>query len=158
MKSWDDVRPDRLAFPIGGKVYTVRDLPYQSMLTIQKARAGEPSDLDSADGDATWRLVMGATYDEMVADNVPGEALLRAGYATLAFFEGGPEIAESIWESGVDPKALEAALSAALAAKAEPKPPSSMAAATGTPTRASSSGTSSRRASSTRAKKADSPS
>lgn len=110
MKSWEDVAPEPLTFPIGGKAYTVPELPYTAMLTMQKIRAGESTEFDDAAPEATWRLVMGAAWDEMTADNVPAEAIGRAGLATLAYFEHGPEIAEQIWESGVDPKALAAAI------------------------------------------------
>ena len=140
MKAWESVRPDLLAFPIGEKVYEVPPMPYQSMLAIMNAKAGKPSALDDAEGDALWRLLMSTAYDEMVADNVPGEALTRAGYAALAFFEAGTEAAEQIWESGVDPKALKAAL----LAQVEQSKPTSTAVARKTPSRASGRGTSSR--------------
>ena len=109
MKSWEEIA-DTLSFPIGGKVYTIPELGYAEMLTIQKVKAGEPTELDGQPADASWRLVMGSAWDEMVADNVPGEALARAGLATLAFFEAGREAAEAIWEKGIDPKAMLAAI------------------------------------------------
>lgn len=140
MKSWDEIRPDLLAFPIGGKVYTIPELPYQAMLTIEKIKAGQPTELDDADAVDTWRLVMGDAYDQMVADNVPGEALTRAGLATLTYFEMGREAAEAIWENGIDPKAL----AAAIQSRTEPQPPSSTDAANATPSPASTNTTSSR--------------
>ena len=140
MKSWEDVAPEPLAFPIGGKVYTIPDLPYQNMLTIQKVRAGEATELDGMAAEDTWRLVMGSAFDEMKDDNVPGEAIGRAGLATLAYFEQGREVAEAIWEKGIDPKAL----AAAILARAEQSAPSGTAEASETPSPASTSGTSSR--------------
>lgn len=141
MKSWDDVEKDRLEFPLAGKVYTIPELPYQSMLTLEKAKAGEATYLDDADASETWRIVMGHVYDDMVADNVPGEALMRAGLATLAFFEFGRETAEAIWETGIDPKALWASIQAQQGSK-----PSRSSVAVKSTSTASSSGTTSRRA------------
>jgi hypothetical protein len=89
-------------------------------------------------------------YDEMVADNVPALALSRAVLTALSDFRLGREIAEQVWESGLSPEAL-----APKGAKAEQTQPSSTGEESETPTRASTSGTSSRQASSkTRAKKA----
>lgn len=143
MKAWEEVAPEPLTFEIRGKTYTIPELGYKAMLTIQAIKAGKPSDLDEAEAVESWRLVMGSTWDEMVADNVPAEPLMRAGLATLAFFQHGPETAEQIWEKGVDPKAI----LAALAAQIEPPKQSSTDAANATRSRASSNGTSSRPAS-----------
>jgi hypothetical protein len=150
VKSWEDVAPEPLEFPIGGKRYRVPDLDYRAMLTMQKIRAGESTEYDNAPAEVTWRLVMGSAWDEMIADNVPAEAIGRAGLATLAYFEQGIETAEAIWESGVDPKAL----AAAILSRSGQSQPSSTAEATETPSPASSSGTSSRRTSSTKSRRA----
>ena len=77
-------------------------------------------------------------------------AIGRAGLATLAYFEVGREAAEAIWENGVDPKAM----AAAILARSEPHEPSSTEEASETPKRASSSGTSSRTSSSKRSRPA----
>lgn len=140
MKSWESVRPDRLAFPIRDKVYTVPELDYRSMLLIQKVKAGEKTELDDAPPEQTWRVILGGAYDEMVADNVPAEALGRAGLAALAYFEQGLEVAEAVWENGLDPKAL----AAAIETRTESPSPSSTAEERKTPSPASMSGTSSR--------------
>lgn len=143
MKSWDEVQKDQLEFPIGGKTYVVPELSYQSMLTLERAKAGEKTHLDDAPPEETWRIVLGHVWDDMVADDVPGEALMRAGLAALAFFQFGLETAEAIWESGVDPKALTEAMRAAQAGSTQSP---STAAASSTRKRASSTGTTSRRA------------
>ena len=145
MKSWDEIEKDRLEFPIAGKTYVIPELPYQSMLTLEKAKAGEATYLDDAPPEETWRIVMGDVYDDMKADNVPGEALARAALATLAFFEFGRDIAEAVWETGIDPKALDEAIRAQTGREGS-KPSPSTAAASSTRKRASSSGTTSRRA------------
>jgi hypothetical protein len=150
VKSWEDVAPEPLTFPIGGKNYTIPELDYRAMLTLQKIRAGESTEYDDAPAEVTWRLVMGTAWDEMTADNVPGEAIGRAGLATLAYFEQGPDVAEAIWESGVDPKAL----AAAILSRNAPTRPTSTDEASETPSPASSSGTSSPTTSSKRSRRA----
>jgi hypothetical protein len=157
MKPWDEIRPDLLTFPIGGKVYTIPELAYDAMLTIQRAKAGETTYLDGMSAEETWRLVMGGAWDEMVTDNVPAEAIARAGFATLAYFELGADAAESIWENGIDPKAL----AEAMTRRASQPEPSSTDAASATPSPEPSSGMSSPRRSprkSPAAKKTVSPS
>lgn len=146
MKAWEDTDRDRLEFPIGGKTYVIPELPYQAMLTLEKAKAGEKTYLDDAPPEETWRIVMGHVYDDMVTDNVPGEALMRAGLAALAFFEFGREVAEAVWETGIDPKALSAAIQAQAQGREGSTPSPSSGAASSTRKRASSSGTTSRRA------------
>lgn len=153
MKSWDDVRPDLLTFPIGGKVYTIPELAYDAMLTIQRAKAGESTYLDGMTPEETWRLVMGGAWDEMVADNVPAEAVARAGFATLAYFELGSDAAEAVWENGIDPKALAEAMEARVP-QPSPNVPSSTESATATPSPASTKTTTSRPNSSKKSKAA----
>lgn len=150
MKSWDDIRPEPLVFEIGPKKYEIPELDYRSMLTIHKVKAGEATELDDMTAEDTWRIVMGPTWDEMVADNVPAEAISRAGLATLTYFEMGREAAEAIWENGIDPKAV----AAAILSRAEQKPPSSTGEATVTRSPARMTGTSSRPASSKKPKTA----
>lgn len=137
MKSWEDVAPDEWAFEIRGKRYAVPELDYRAMLTVQKIKAGEATELDDAKPEDSWRLIMGSTWDEMVADNLPAEAMSRAGLATLAYFEQGREVAEAIWENGIDPKAL----AAAILARIEPQKQPSTAEEPVTRSRASMTGT-----------------
>ncbi|GAB3081053.1 hypothetical protein GCM10027053_52020 [Intrasporangium mesophilum] len=147
MKSWEDVAPEPLAFPINGKVYTVPELPYDAMLTIQKVKAGEYTVLEELAPEQTWRLIMGDAWDEMVDDNVPAEAIGRAGLATLVYFEQGREAAEVVWENGIDPKALATAIRLRTTQPESPRPTSTDEASV-TPSPAPTSGTSSRPASS----------
>lgn len=109
MKPWEEVASDPLAFPIRGKNYTVPEMPYDDWLTIQQIQSGKVTELEGP-AEETWRLVLGSAWDEMVADNVPAEALSRAGLAALTFVQFGREMAESVWEAGLDPKAVAAAI------------------------------------------------
>jgi hypothetical protein len=117
LKAYEEFAQEPLAFPVNGKIYVVAPLGYKEGIKLTRVLSGEDKSLEDAPADDVWRLVMGPTYDEMVADNVPIEALSRAGLATLADFNFGREMAEKTWESGLDPKALEAALAAAKAAE-----------------------------------------
>ena len=128
-------------FPIGGKEYVIPELGYTEFLLMQKIRTGEtPPEIEGMDAVESWRLAMGTAWDDMTADNVPGEAIARAGLATLAFFEVGREAAEAIWENGIDPKAM----AASILAKIGQSLPNDTGAANVTPSAASTSGTNSR--------------
>lgn len=153
LKAFEDFAPEPLAFPIGGKVYTVPPVGYLQGIRLQNVLAGTDHTLDGAKPDELWKFVMGTAWTEMVADNVPMEALSRAGFATITDFQLGREAASRAWESGIDPEALAAALTAA-SHKTDPPKPTNTAAAAKTRSRASSSGTSSPKVSSTRAPKA----
>ena len=146
LKAYEDFAQEPLAFPINGKTYTLAPVGFREGIKLQRVLAGEDDSLNDAPAEEAWRLVLGPAYDEMVADNVPMEALSRAGLAALADFRYGREAAERTWESGLDPKALEAALEAA--AQTPPKRPASprsrsTASATKTRKRASTSATTS---------------
>lgn len=133
---------DPLAFPIGGRVYTVPPLPYRAGLRLQRILAGEDTaeDLPAED---LWRMVMGDAWDQMVADDVPLEAMSRAGIAAVADFRWGRATAENVWESGVDPEALAAALTAANPSSKDFPDSTSTAKGSETPSRGSSSATTS---------------
>lgn len=147
MKAWEEVQVEPLAFPIRGKVYTVPELGYQAWLTIQKIRRGEDTPLDGQDADQTWSLVLGPVWAEMQADDVPIEAMSRAGLAALADIELGRETAEQVWESGLDPKAVAEGI-LARAQRMSPSTSTSTESASGTRSPASTSRTTSRKGSS----------
>lgn len=145
---------DGLSFPIGGKVYTIPPVGIRTGIRLQHlGEGGEDKELASMDLDGSYRFVMGAAYDEMLADDVPTELVDRAFQSTMAYLNSHDlELAEQVWEAGSIPE-FQAALKAA--AQATLKTGSSTAAAIRTPSRASSSGTSSRRATKTVSRKAN---
>lgn len=112
LKAYEDFAPEPLAFPIGGKVYTVPPLGFREGIALQRVLSGDDKELLERPAEDAWRMVLGSAFDAMVADNVPVEALARAGFAALADHQYGREMAVHVWESGIDPKALEAALEA----------------------------------------------
>ena len=103
LKAYEDWRPEPLAFPIGGKVYEVAPLPWESGVRLTEILNGDEI---TEDAETQNRLLMGDTWDQMRADNVPAEALSRAALTCLVDFRMGRETAEKVWESGLSPEAL----------------------------------------------------
>lgn len=132
IKAWEEVAAEPFGFPIRGKFYTVPEISYTDWLLIQKIQAGEVTEIEGLDADDTWKVVLGSAWDEMVADNVPAEALQRAGLAALTYVQFGRELAESVWEAGLDPKSVAAAV---LARQKEAESTSSPSTASASPTR-----------------------
>lgn len=102
-KAYEEFAAGPLRFPIGGKVYEVPELSYEAGLMLQKAEKGDAPDMPAEE---QWRLLMGAAYEEMTADNVPVKALERAILTCLTDYRLGREMAEKVWEVGVDPEAF----------------------------------------------------
>ena len=92
-----------LEFPIKGKRYKVLPVSVDVGLLLNDVRTGEAS-LDDMPAEGQWRLVLGAALDEMIADKVPQDAIERAALAATADVTAGREIAEAVWEAGIDPK------------------------------------------------------
>jgi len=92
-----------LAFPINGKVYTVPPVSVDVGLLLNDVRIGEV-DLSAYSAEDQWRLVLGDALDEMIGDRVPQDAVERAALAATADITAGREIAEAVWEAGIDPK------------------------------------------------------
>lgn len=148
LKAFEDFNPEPLRFPIGGKVYEVPEVGYVEGLKLQGIESGEVQDVKAED---QWRLLMGDAFDQMRADNVPIRALNRAILTCLTDYRTGDrELAEQVWESGIDPKAVAAAMDA--------KGSTGTGEASTTPTPASTSGTTSKARASSKAKAKRSPS
>jgi len=137
LKAYEDVVNEPLAFPIGGKIYTPPPLSAQAGIYIVKALAGDP-DVANEPSRNLWQTLLGPAYDEMIADDVPMDALSRAGFAMLGDFQNNREAAVRVWESGIDPEARAALAAAVLSTTRRSTPP---AAANTTPKRASGTGT-----------------
>lgn len=148
LKAYEEFAEKPLVFPIGGKQYTVPALSYHTGIRLTRIFTGEDHSLDGKPPEEGWRLVCGAAWDEMAADDVPMDAMSRAGLAAVADFQFGRAAAELVWESNVSPEALAAATAANR--KERRATQRSTAAAAKTRSRASTSGTSSPKVSSTR--------
>jgi hypothetical protein len=121
LRPYEELAPEPLAFPINGKVYTVPPVGYREGLRLTEMIQTGPTGKFEESAEDVWRMVLGPTYDQMKADNVPGDALARAAFTALTDFQFGRDAAEVVWESGLDPKAL----SEAMAKRTAAKPPAS---------------------------------
>jgi hypothetical protein len=100
---------DFLTLPINGKKYRIRPVGMADGVRFKAVRSGE---LDEIIDDVEFnRIFLGDSYHEMVADNVPKDALERASLTALADFEIGRGTAEIIWKTGGSPKAIQQYLS-----------------------------------------------
>jgi hypothetical protein len=149
LKPFEEIAPEPLVFPVNGKLYTIPPVGYLMGIRLSGILAGTDHTMDETDTDAFWEFVLGDVWAQMKADNAPMEAMSRVGFATLTDFQLGREAAEKVWESGIPPEALAAAMAASQVTGQQTPP--NMVAAPKTQSRASSSGTSSRRTSTRKA-------
>jgi hypothetical protein len=110
---------DPLILPIAGKKYRIPEigiadgikfnLDAEKLAQAVEARKTNPDAPVPApmDDEAFLRMFLGAAYDEMVANNVPGQAMVRAAMTSLTDFQKGRGMAEIMWATGGDPKAVE---------------------------------------------------
>ena len=143
LKAYEEFAQEPLAFPIGSKVYTVPPLGFTDGILLQRLIGGESDEFNDRPVEDGWKLILGAAFEQMVADKVPMEAIARAGFTAMTDFQFGREAAERVWESRLDPKALTAAVTAAQNAEQGSQPSSSTGAARKTRKRASTTGTTS---------------
>jgi hypothetical protein len=142
LKAYEEFAEEPLAFPIGGKVYAVPPVSYLTGIRLTRLFTGEDHSLDGKPAEEGWKLILGAAWDEMAADDVPMDAMSRAGLAAIANFQFGREAAERVWEANISPEALAAAVAAnRKERRAKPTRSSSTAAGAKTRARASTSGT-----------------
>lgn len=98
---------DPLKLPINGKVYTIPPVGLADGIKLTAAFLGG-EDAPVVKDDEFNTILLGPAYDEMLADNVPSVAVVRASLTALADFQRGRATAEILWETGGDPKALTA--------------------------------------------------
>lgn len=98
---------DPLKLPINGKVYTIDAVGLADGIKLTAALSGEEDAPTIPDAEFN-RILLGSAYEEMLADNVPGPAVVRASLTALADFQKGRATAEILWETGGNPKALTA--------------------------------------------------
>ena len=111
----DEFFDDTLKLPIGGKTYVIRSVDAETGLWCQRmmesaAVVSAGAQLSEGDVDGLlldddqerdlFRRVLGATYDEMVADKVSWERLKHAGTTAFMWAAGNKETAEEFWLSG----------------------------------------------------------
>jgi hypothetical protein len=93
-----------LVLPIHGKSYTIPPIGIKDGLAFDAILKAD--DESSMSDEEFRRVFLGAALDEMRADNVPGPAVTRAAMTALADYQRGRDVAEVMWETGGDPRAL----------------------------------------------------
>lgn len=156
------IQPLRL--PVGDKVYEVQPIGYDDGLSLLNVGKNDSTIKKNSPDKDLFKLVLGDVWDTMLADTQPYPAMFRAGTAALHYqtalvsglsSEDSIAVGEAVWESGLSPEAVAAALTAANQTPPQKKPPqkkpsttsrrsTSTGAASGTPRPASTSGTRSR--------------
>lgn len=96
-----------IILPIGGKQYTIPPVSAEDGIRFKIARSGVEGAPKITDDDFE-RIFLGDVRDEMIADNVPAEALNRALATALTDHSAGRDAARIMWETGGDPKAAAA--------------------------------------------------
>lgn len=148
-KEYDEFAEEPIRLPVKGKTYTVPPISAPLGILMARALSGDTDAItELGQGQSLWAKLLGSVYDEMLSDCVPMEVVGRAGFAVLTDFQYDREAAERVWETNIDPEAR-AAMAAAIR-----DPETAMASlqslstarASKTPSRANSSGTTSRKA------------
>lgn len=104
LKPYEQVAPEGLVFPIGGKAYVAPPISLKLGAMLVNAMENGEADQLAEDSRSLWQMVLGKAYDEMLADDVPADAVSRAGFCVLVDFQVGRAAAERVWESGIDPE------------------------------------------------------
>lgn len=120
-----------LTLTVKGKQYAIEPLTFEQGLSL--AARLDPTASDRLTGEEFYRFFLGATFDALRADRVPEVYIVRAALTALADYQGGRDVAETMWRTGGDPKALERDTQKRLASTPSP----STAGATSTRRRAS---------------------
>lgn len=92
-----------LVLPINGKQYTIPPVSFDAGARIN----GIVDGTEKLGDEDFFRLILGAVFDEMLTDKVPAAAINRAGQTALADFKYGRAMAETMWKTGGDPKAIQ---------------------------------------------------
>lgn len=101
-KNFNDL-VEPLVLPIGDREYTIPPVTIGNGVRYRLFLEGKEEISD----DEAFRLFLGPALDQMTADDVPETARLRAFFTAQADFLRGRKVAEMIWETGGDPKAVD---------------------------------------------------
>lgn len=107
LKDFNDVF-EPLVLPINGKQYTIPPASFEAGVKINGIIDGAETMTD----EEFFALILGPVFQEMVDDKVPSAAIIRAGQTALADFRYGRVMAETMWATGGDPKAIDKHLKA----------------------------------------------
>lgn len=109
----DDVRLD---LPIGEKTYSIPPI------TAAAGARLETGD-DIADEEFV-QLTLGTALEQLRADGIPKEAIVRAALTSLANHRDGRDVAIAMWETNALPERLAAYMAASQNSPASPRSPS----------------------------------
>lgn len=111
-----------LVLPVADQTYTVQPIDYAGGLELIAVVQGTSETIKSDSPNETlFRLVMGDTWDLMLADGLPFNVMLRAGMAATQYqmalvndqsTADAVAVGEAMWASGISPEALAAVVAA----------------------------------------------
>lgn len=107
-----------LELPYHGKTYTIPEVSIELGARLTVELSDPESDFNALPIEEMWRALLGDAFEQMREDKVPVRFVSRCFITALTDFQFGREAAEAAWESGLDPKALEAYLTTIRAAEA----------------------------------------
>lgn len=93
-----------IELPIRGKTYTLPTLTIAQGLTLRAVL--DPEDDTTLDDEGFYSLLLGDALEQMRADGVGPDVIARAAFVALADWQSGRPAAETLWETGLDPKVL----------------------------------------------------
>lgn len=104
-----------LVLPVRGREYSIAPVDGETGLrltarfdaTKKKAAASDDPEeevLDDEEEVVTYRMALGDTYDQMVADHVPYKMIKFVASAAIVWHIYGEKAAALFWETGGDPK------------------------------------------------------
>lgn len=156
------VRP--LVLSYGDTNYQVEPISYDDGLTLIAVMRGESTDIpNNAKNEDLFKLVMGGTWDTMRSARLPFPVMFRAGMAATQYqmalindqpSEDAVKAGAAMWESGISPEALAAAMAAVQKTSKASKRSQSTASGIGTRRPGSTTSMTSRKATPPRAAKA----
>lgn len=93
-----------IELPVRGKVYTLPTLTIAQGLELRAVL--DPDDDATLNDEGFYDLLLGDQHAAMKADGVTPDWIARAAFVALADWQSGRPAAETLWETGLDPKVL----------------------------------------------------
>lgn len=98
----EDFFDPNLYLKIGGKVYTILAPTGEAGLRLHTMfKPGSEQHFKDDDEIEEYKLLLGAAWDELMADGVPWPSICRAGRTALMHYTLGPTLAELNWITGM---------------------------------------------------------
>jgi len=94
-----------LELPLNGKVYRIPEVSREDGIRFRMA-VDEAEGFEPLTDEETFRIFLGSAYDEMIADKVSQAFIQRCLDTAMADHLSGRLVAEIMWTTGGDPKAV----------------------------------------------------